>query len=243
MSRHHYSQIKRDNLIVEELCISDEVRKYSDGIFSAIKDEHLDRFNYPLWGDVYKVSIDLEKTEDYADLQQYDGYADTDNKELNIKIYHYEGKILWNILRSAIIHEHIYQQHMQGLRESGEGLYDIAVGILTTPNKYNIYERRIAYSIYYSDRQEQDAIVNELYGSLIGLSNVGKDFGGTTATLSLALKDLSNENVIDHYGIILRQYYNINVNWYRSLVERSLKRLQEKIRKVVAKIRKDSSER
>ena len=237
--------------INENLSISDEVLKTTNDIYFTLS-YGINHFNYVLF-DIGEFYVDAENIIVNNPNVELQCSTDLKNRVLKLQVPYYSRKILEVPLKKAIQHEieHIYQasKTIKYKNPSYDDIYDIAIGTFSDKNASR-FDINLAQFIYCCSNKEQDAFINELYQEIChGVVDLKSD--------KYDMEIIKNSEIYKCLRIIkdmveflkeeLRYTtYNDNIKkygksklWLISLGQNASKRIEDKIRKVLAKARED----
>ena len=239
-----------DNILSEELSISDEVKSTTEDIFNEIFTFGNYRFQYVLF-ELGEFSIICEPVAIRKLGVEPSSALDVKNGELRVRVPKYNGQIDPRALKASIMHEveHAFQISKTKANKgaSFDDVYDKAVEVLSSKesSKEEIF---FATFLYCCSTKEQDAFVNELYVHLMEAEDCDKrkeaDIFRTSQAyraltiISNALEEFSDIKDFDFYTTEV-EYYNKNLRWFVNIGRNAKRRLTSKIRNVLKKARKD----
>lgn len=235
----------------EELSISDDVTNATNDLYKIINNGATE-FTYHFFslGD-FRIIVEnvITRTPNIVLTAQ------TNKKEqtLKLQVAYYNNKILELPLKEEIQHEveHLFQLSNNEEYQTSlfDAIYDKALDVFSD-NNATPFDVDLARYIYCCSTKEQDAFINELYQKLYNTVNDFKNDSPDIKSISESeiykcrwviknmLNTLNNEYNYTTYNDSLKKYGK-NKKWFITLGETSLKRIEEKIRKVVTKAKKD----
>ena len=201
------------------------------------------------------LSIICYNFKDNETYQKYQNYIDTTskvncNKERFvfgfIKCVSVCGTVIKTDLQNTLIHElnHIYQTCMGSTKIINKNYHYLS--IFQNLNNKDEMIRKLAQSLYYSYDFEQDGFVNELYTTLMNHHQIvdwnvikNTEIYNILHKMREMLKYVENNINDKKLNEILFNNFKLNTNRYIHRLTKGIKRLENKIGKVLIKHRKD----
>lgn len=258
-------------VVNEELGISQEVKEHVDNIFKLIINDAKSKVKYPgllisypyvkTGKLIYNIQYFrlLEITVYYKilylkDLQEFNNtdyvageqWVDENHLILQTTIIYDKSKNKYIDYEGSLQHEfeHVFQEIKSGKQilsnQTSKKIYTTAVTLIDSGKKF---ESLVGYVVYYANRFERDAFVNDTYKIIMGneSENPYSVLKNTITyknikAIKYAVIDNDNRQKIEP---IVKSYFNKSYNWFYNMAVKTVKEYTNKMGKMMVKVIND----